>query len=169
MPKYDKIIYSYNKRDSDIIYEMTAHAIANTIIKCFDYGNKLLICGNGGSAGEAQHMAGELISKLYVWRKALPAIALTTDTSIITAIGNDLGFDNVFARQVEALGKKGDVLLVLSTSGKSVNCLNAMDIAFEKGLEVIDFPREGKDTPEIQENQLKLIHKVCNFIEQHYI
>jgi len=169
MRKYEKIIYSYNKRDSDIIYEMTAHAIANKLIKCFDNGNKLLICGNGGSAAEAQHMSGELISKLYVWRKALPAISLTTDTSIITAIGNDLGFDNVFSRQVEALGKKGDVLLVLSTSGKSVNCLNAIDVAYEKGLEVIDFPREGGNTPEIQERQLKLIHDVCNIVEQHYV
>ncbi len=169
MRKYDKIIYSYNERDSDIIYKMTAHAIANKIIKCFENGNKLLICGNGGSAGQAQHFSGELISKLYVWRKALPAIALTTDTSIITSIGNDLGFDSIFSRQVEALGKKGDVLVVLSTSGKSVNCLNAMDVAYEKGLNVIDFPREGKDTPEIQEKHLKLIHKVCNIVEQHYV
>jgi D-sedoheptulose 7-phosphate isomerase len=148
---------------------MTAQSIADILVKCFNNGGKTLICGNGGSAGESQHFAGELISKLYIWRKPLPAISLTTDTSVITAIGNDLGFDQIFARQVEALGKRKDVLIVLSTSGKSPNCLNAIDVALEKGMIVVDFPRKGKDTPEIQENQLKLIHKVCELVENEYV
>lgn len=140
--------------------------IVQTIVNAFKNGNKLLICGNGGSAAEAQHMAGELVGKFKINRKALPAIALTTDTSVITSIGNDLSFENIFSRQVQALGNNGDVLLCISSSGKSWNVNKAAMIALEIGMEVIDLPREGKNTPEIQENQLKLIHQICEQVEK---
>src|SRR3990167_7729384 len=100
------------------------------IIDCFERGNKILICGNGGSAAEAQHFSSELVGHFEIKRKALPAIALTTDSSTLTAIGNDDGYENVFSRQVEALGNKGDILFILSTSGKSQNCLKAEVIAY---------------------------------------
>ncbi|MBU1092569.1 SIS domain-containing protein [Patescibacteria group bacterium] len=140
--------------------------IVETIVTAFLRGNKLLICGNGGSAAEAQHMAGELVGKFKLNRKGLPAIALTTDTSIITSIGNDISFDSIFSRQVEALGKPGDVLLCISSSGRSWNVNKAGKMALEICMEVIDLPREGKDTPEIQENQLKLIHTICEQVEK---
>jgi D-sedoheptulose 7-phosphate isomerase len=102
-------------------------------------GGKLLICGNGGSAGDAQHLAAEFVSALTVdrHRGAIPAIALTTDTSLLTAISNDFGFDGVFARQVEALGRPGDVLLGISTSGDSENVVRAFAQAREQGLRTI--------------------------------
>src|SRR5579875_1678890 len=95
---------------------LTAEAMKN--------GRKLLVCGNGGSAADSQHIVAEFVSRLTVDRPALRAIALTTDSSILTAIGNDFGFDHVFSRQVEALGQSGDVLLAISTSGNSPNCIN---------------------------------------------
>jgi D-sedoheptulose 7-phosphate isomerase len=146
-----------------------ARRAANIIIKAFKRGNKLLICGNGGSAAESQHFAGELVGKFMYTRQGLPAIALTTDTSILTSIGNDLGFDVVFSRQVEALGKRGDVLLTLSTSGRSMNILLAQKQAENMGMIVIDLSRKGNNTPEIQENQLKLIHKICGIVEKAFI
>ena len=148
---------------------MNEKQIAEIIIKAFKKGNKLLICGNGGSAAMSQHMACELVCEYRHRRKALPAIALTTDTSILTAIGNDYGFNEIFARQVEALGKAGDVLLVLSTSGQSNNNLMAYRASWQKGMDYIDLPRKGKDTPEIQENQLKSIHKICEIVEEAFI
>lgn len=143
--------------------------VACKIIKCFKSGHKLLIIGNGGSAAEAQHMAGELVGKFRYTRKALPAIALTTDTSILTSILNDLGADMVFSRQVEALGQPGDILLTLSTSGRSFNVLEAARTAEEMGLQVINLSMEGKDTPDIQERQLKLIHKISGLVEKAFI
>lgn len=143
--------------------------IVKQIIECFNNGNKLLIIGNGGSSAEAQHMAGELVGRFYFVRRALPAIALTTDTSIITSISNDDAFINIFSRQVEALGKKGDILLTLSTSGKSENIIKAQITANEMGLVVIDLPRKGNDTPEIQENHLKMIHLICKEVEEAFI
>ncbi|MDD5219992.1 MAG: SIS domain-containing protein [Candidatus Bipolaricaulis sp.] len=143
--------------------------IAEQIIEAFKKGNKLLIAGNGGSAAESQHMAGELIGKFTEWHKPLPAIALTTDTSVLTAMGNDVGFEYVFERQVRALGRAGDVLLLISTSGKSLNLLRAADVARELGMEVIELPRKGKNTPQIQEKQLVLIHKICAEIERSFL
>ena len=100
-------------------------------------GKKVLFCGNGGSAADAQHLAAEFVGRYLIEREGLPAIALTTDTSILTAVGNDYGFENIFARQVQALGNSGDVLLGLSTSGNSPNVLRAMEIAKSKGLVTI--------------------------------
>ena len=150
---------------------MKTNEIAKSIIDCFKKGNKLLICGNGGSAAMAQHMAAELVGKYEYERKALPAIALTTDTSILTALSNDYknGFDFIFARQVQALGKEGDILILLSTSGKSQNCLNAWRIAIQLGIQTIDFPRKGKSTAKIQEYQLRLMHSIVRKVEKAFI
>ncbi len=114
-------------------------AAAGAIVASVRQGGKLLICGNGGSAGDAQHLAAEFVSTLTVDRRrgAVPAIALTTDTSLLTAIANDFGFGGVFARQVEALGRPGDVLLGISTSGGSENVLRAFEQAREQGLQTI--------------------------------
>lgn len=145
-------------------------------------GGKLLICGNGGSAADAQHIAGEFVNRFLLDRPGLPAIALTTDTSILTAIGNDLGYDQVFSRQVEALGNEGDVLLAISTSGNSPNVLAALEAARKKGLFTIGLsgPGGGRmvcdlliavpggDTPLIQEIQLAAEHVFCA-VTDHYL
>lgn len=146
-------------------------------------GKKLLFAGNGGSAADAQHWAGELVSRFYYDRPGLPAIALTTDSSILTAIGNDYGYDYVFARQVEALGRAGDVLVAISTSGRSKNILRAMAVARERGLHIIGFTGAGPggvemaancdlcfrvpsiDTPRIQEGHEFIGHTFCALIE----
>ncbi|HEY4008510.1 MAG TPA: D-sedoheptulose 7-phosphate isomerase [Acidobacteriaceae bacterium] len=147
-------------------------------------GRKLLVCGNGGSAADAQHLVAELVVRLTVDRPALRAIALTTDSSIFTAIGNDYGFEHLFARQVEALGVEGDVLLAISTSGNSPNCLRVLERARELGLTTIAFTGNGGGkmaaladinvivpcmvTMNIQESQLALEHILCMLIERCY-
>ena len=145
-------------------------------------GKKLLLCGNGGSAADCQHMAAELMNRLTkdVQRRALPAIALTTDTSFLTAFANDLGFKGVFERQVEALGERGDVLLGISTSGSSENVVQAMRLATTKGLNRIALIGEGgvlrdmadvtiavpsTQTQYIQESHLSVEHLICELVE----
>jgi D-sedoheptulose 7-phosphate isomerase len=108
--------------------------VAGEIRRAFDNGNKVLLYGNGGSAADAQHIAAEWIGRFMQERRPLPAIALTTDTSILTATGNDYGFDQIFARQVRALGKMGDIAVAISTSGNSMNVLAATEVAQEMGL-----------------------------------
>src|SRR5882757_9477149 len=110
------------------------YKISDTITNAFRAGNKVLIAGNGGSAGDAQHIAGEFLSRLNFDRNPLPAIALTTDSSVLTAIGNDYGFDKVFERQVRGIGRPGDVLIAISTSGRSPNIIVALEAAREIGL-----------------------------------
>ena len=127
-----------------------------------------MVIGNGGSATMASHMAGEFIGKFNYERKPLPAISLF-DLAGLTAIANDLGYHNVFSRPLMALGKKGDILVALSTSGKSKNILKAIKWARNNGIKVIDWPRNGKNTANIQENQLRLIHRVCAKVEKHFI
>lgn len=139
------------------------------IIDCFKNGGKVLICGNGGSAAMSQHMAAELAGKFEHNRRALPAISLTTDTSILTAIANDFGFEHVFSRQVEGLGQEGDVLIGFSTSGKSKNVIAAMDIAGLRKMQIIDVPREGDTTAHIQEYQFKWMHDVCRIVEKAFL
>ncbi|GIX46469.1 MAG: phosphoheptose isomerase [Candidatus Tectimicrobiota bacterium] len=145
-------------------------------------GGKLLLCGNGGSAAEAQHLAAECVVRLHAWRRPLPAIALTTDTSILTAASNDWGFDTVFARQVAALGRRGDVLLVLSTSGRSRNVVRAVEEARRGGLHTLALlGHDGGDVrplvdlalvvpstnpQRIQEVHLTLGHLLCEALEQ---
>ena len=144
-------------------------------------GNKLMFAGNGGSAADAQHWAGELVSRFYYDRPGLAAIALTTDSSILTAIGNDYGYDYTFARQLEALGREGDVFVAISTSGNSPNILRAADAAHKRGVRVIGFTGEsgGKlaalcdicfripssETPRIQEGHEFVGHLLCALIE----
>ena len=170
-------------RAAQISAEAIARA-AQTIAESLRSGGKLLICGNGGSAAQCQHMAAELVSLLnkQVQRPAIAALALTTDSSILTAIGNDFGFENVFARQVEALGRQGDVLLVISTSGMSENALHAAEIAKRKGLRVIALVGKQKcplaqsvhrvihapsiETQHIQEAHLAMEHVLCVLVEE---
>lgn len=144
-------------------------------------GHTLLIAGNGGSAADSQHFAAELVGRYKKERPAWPAIALTTDTSALTAIGNDYGFEQVFSRQVEALGKKGDLLILISTSGNSPNLLRALEKARERGLSTLALlGRDGgklkgrcdleiivpsANTPRIQEMHISIIHIVCELVE----
>jgi len=156
-------------------------AAATATIECLKNGGKILLAGNGGSAADAQHIAGEFVSRFAFDRPGLPAIALTVDTSILTAIGNDYGYEKLFARQVQALGHKGDVFIGYSTSGKSPNVLKAFEEARTLGLvcigltgnrggpmqELCDFLLEvpSADTPKIQEGHLVLGHILCGLVE----
>lgn len=158
--------------------------IVDILAASFKNGNKLLLCGNGGSAADCQHIAAELVIRLShdIKRPALPAIALTTDTSNLTAGGNDIGFENVFARSVEGLGSKGDVLLAISTSGNSPNVLNAVTEAKNKGMKTIAFlgGSGGKllsqvdqsviipsaNTQRIQEGHITAAHIICELVER---
>lgn len=151
-------------------------------VDALKHGNKLLFAGNGGSAADAQHWAGELVSRFNFDRPGLAAIALTTDTSILTAIGNDYGYDYVFARQVEALGREGDLLLVISTSGNSKNIVRAIAAARGVGIGVIGFTGQSggamadlcdvcfrmpsAETPKVQEGHEFLGHLICGLIER---
>jgi len=159
-----------------------ARKIAEIITGTLRAGSKLLIIGNGGSAADAQHIAAEIVGRYKQDRPAYAAIALTTDTSALTAIGNDYGFEQVFARQVAGLGRKGDALLALSTSGRSPNILAALTTAREKGLVTIGFTGSkgetlgalcdhllvapSDDTAVIQQIHLAVAHGICGEIEQ---
>lgn len=158
---------------------------ADIIIASFKNNGKLLICGNGGSAADAQHIAAELVGRYKKERKALPAIALTTNSSILTAIANDYGYDVVFKRQVEALGKKGDVLLAISTSGNAKNVLEAVKFANKIGVQTIALTggtggalakmakfsiiAQFSDTPRIQESHAVTYHTICELVEDAFI
>jgi D-sedoheptulose 7-phosphate isomerase len=160
----------------------TARKIAAVVIAAFRAGNKLLIIGNGGSAADAQHIAAEIVGRYKHDRPAYAAVALTTDTSALTAIANDYSFEKVFARQIEGLGRRGDILLALSTSGRSPNILAALRTARERGLVTIAFTgSKGEalgthcdhllvaptdDTPVVQQIYLVLAHGICEEIEQ---
>jgi D-sedoheptulose 7-phosphate isomerase len=160
---------------------VAVEAAAAACIACLQGGGKILLAGNGGSAADAQHIAGEFVSRFAFDRPGLPAIALTTDTSILTAIGNDYGYERFFARQVQAHGNKGDVFIGYSTSGKSPNILRAFEKARARGLtclgltgnrggpmrELCDFLLEvpSADTPKIQEGHLVLGHILCGLVE----
>ena len=159
-----------------------ARKIADVIAAGLRGGNKLLIAGNGGSAADAQHIAAEIVGRYKKDRPAYAAIALTTDTSALTAIGNDYGFEQVFARQVEGLGKRGDVLLALTTSGRSPNILAALKAARQQGLVTIGFTgakgtalgascdhlllAPSEDTAVIQQIHMAFAHGICEVIEQ---
>jgi D-sedoheptulose 7-phosphate isomerase len=165
-----------------------APAIANAaslIVAALRRGGKVLSCGNGGSAADAQHFSSELLGRFESERPSLPAVALSTDTSTLTAVGNDYGYDQVFARQVGALGKPGDVLLAITTSGNSGNILAAAKVAQQTGLGIVALTgRDGgklatilrpgdvelrvpsSRTIRIQETHLLMIHTVCDLIDQ---
>lgn len=158
-------------------------AAASRIVNCYVIGGKILICGNGGSAADAQHMAAEFMNRLRVSppRPGLPAIALTTDTSFLTSYANDSGYEGVFERQVQALGQTQDVLIAISTSGNSRNVIRAVECARLKGLTTIGLLGEGgaltskvdtavvvpsRDTQLVQETLLAIEHVICEAVEE---
>lgn len=154
---------------------------AEICVEAYRNGNKTMFAGNGGSAADAQHLAGEFVSKFYFDRPGLPSIALTTDTSILTAIGNDYGYNRLFARQVQAQGNKGDIFIGISTSGNSVNIVEALKECRKKGIFTIAFTGAkpckmdefdlvikvpSESTPRIQECQTMIGHIICCIVEQ---
>jgi D-sedoheptulose 7-phosphate isomerase len=156
-------------------------AAAEKVIAALRAGRKVLLCGNGGSAADAQHIAAELVGRYARERRGLPAVALTTDTSALTAIGNDYGFDRIFARQVEALAQAGDVLIAISTSGNSPNVLQAVETARQLGVGTIGLAGRGggalraladlclvaphEETARIQELHITIGHIICDLVE----
>ena len=167
---------------ADATLHAALQAAAEACIISLRQGGKLLFAGNGGSAADAQHMAGEFVSRFEFDRPGLAAVALTTDTSTLTAIGNDYGFERLFARQVQALGRAGDVLVVYSTSGRSPNILRALETARTQSVVTVGLTgnRGGPmnelcthllavpspDTPKIQEGHLVLGHILCGLVER---
>jgi D-sedoheptulose 7-phosphate isomerase len=157
-------------------------AIAERVVETFRRGGKLLLCGNGGSAADAQHIAAEFVSRFRRERRGLPAIALTTDTSILTAISNDYGYERVFARQVEALGRPGDMVIGISTSGISASVIAAMRAARNGGMATVGFTGASggtlvdhvdlclcvpsHNTARIQEVHITAAHVVCEIVER---
>jgi D-sedoheptulose 7-phosphate isomerase len=171
------------QRAAEFIQPSIEKAI-NVLTTAFKAGNKILICGNGGSAADSQHFAAEFTGRYEMERTPLPAIALTTDTSALTAIGNDYSFDVIFSKQVEALGSSGDILLGISTSGNSSNVIKAIEVAHNKGMKIITLT--GKDggkiakllkdtdvnvcvpvnrTARIQEVHLLVLHTICDAVD----
>lgn len=160
----------------------TTHTIARVVADALKSGNKLLLVGNGGSAADAQHIAAEIVGRYKQERAGWAAIALTTDTSALTAIANDYGFEQVFARQVQGLAKRGDVLFALSTSGRSPNILAAIKVARDLGVTTVGFTgAKGEsmrascdhlfvsptdDTPVIQQVHMMAMHAICDEVEQ---
>ena len=182
---FDRSLAALQRAAQDAALLATASAIAAAVIAALRAGNKLLIIGNGGSAADAQHIAAEIVGRYKQDRPAYAAIALTTDTSVLTAVANDYGFEQVFARQVEGLGQRGDVLLALSTSGRSPNILAALRSARQRGLVTVGFTGSkgetlrslcdhllvapSDDTPVVQQIHLAVAHGICEEIEQRLI
>lgn len=173
-----RLLMEVVERDmSHLISEVT-----EALVETFRSGGKLIVMGNGGSAADSQHFVAEMVGRFKMERKALPAVALSTDTSILTAIGNDYGFDSVFSRQVEALASAGDMVLGISTSGNSANVLKALQLAREQGCRTAGLlGKDGgsiksacdfslivptSDTPRIQEAHITIIHIICDLVEK---
>ena len=166
-------------------HEIEIFRLVADIVHALKNGNKVLFCGNGGSAADSQHLAAEFVGRFQAERQALPAIALTTDTSALTALGNDYGFNKVFARQVEAIGKTGDILIGISTSGNSENVVQAFQQAEEKGITIvsltgksggklkhyanINISSQSEITARIQEAHILVGHIVCELVEKEFI
>ena len=177
----DDHIYS-----TKLLYELipNIYSVSEILISKLNSNNKILICGNGGSAADSQHFSSELIGRFEKSRKSLAAISLCTDTSAITSISNDFSYEEIFSRQIEGIGSEGDVLIVISTSGKSKNLLKAVNKAKNKGIESIGLlGRDGGDlikevtyainvssqrTSRIQEMHSLIIHIICGLIEKSY-
>ena len=156
--------------------------IADAIVNSYKNGGKLFTAGNGGSAGDAQHIAGEFVAKFYFDRKGLSATSLVTNTSVLTAISNDFGYEYCFARQLEALAKEGDVFISISTSGNSPNMVKALEEAKKRGIITVGFAGEdkckmdefcdyiihvpSKSTPAIQESHIMIGHIICGLVEE---
>ena len=157
-------------------------AAAQIIVDAYEHGKKTLLAGNGGSAADAQHIAGEFVSKFYFDRPGIASIALTTDTSIITAIGNDYGYDKLFSRQIQAQGSAGDVFIGISTSGNSANLVEALRMCGQKGIKTIGLTGftggemdsmcdlcikvPSGETPRIQESHILIGHIICCIVEE---
>jgi len=162
----------------------TIEASIDVIVNAFRNGNRVYFCGNGGSAADAQHLAAEFSGRFYTDRKALPAEALHCNTSYLTAVGNDYGFDEIYSRLIDGIGEKGDVLVGLSTSGNSPNILKAFTTAKKKELITIGFTGKSggemrtlcdhlinipsTDTPRIQESHIMVGHIICQLVEEKY-
>src|SRR5687767_372943 len=158
--------------------------VVTIIVTAFKNGNRVYFCGNGGSAADAQHLAAEFSGRFYTDRKALPAEALHCNTSYLTAVGNDYGFDVVYSRMIEGIGEEGDVLVGLSTSGNSANIINAFEAAKQKRMTTVGFTGltggqmksvtdyliniPSTDTPRIQESHILIGHIVCQLVEEKY-
>ncbi len=167
-----------NTLENDI--EKACLLVTNTLKN----GNKILLCGNGGSAADAQHIAAELVGRYKNNRKGLPAIALTTDSSIITSISNDFGYENLFSRQIESLANTNDLIIGISTSGNSINIINALKIGKEMGCMTLGFSGNNggemnnlcdlnliipsSDTPRIQEIHILIGHIICQIVDESY-
>ena len=181
--EFQKTKTLFEKLENDDVFQKNALEVASLGIKTLKNGGKIMFCGNGGSAADSQHLAAELVSKLRYDRPGLNAIALTVDTSALTAIGNDYGYLKAFSRQVEAVGNKGDMLIVFSTSGRSKNIVEAVNAAKQKGILTVGFLGQdsrdiGKlvdyqinipsdETPKIQEGHIATGHIICALIEEN--
>lgn len=179
---FERSLAALERATEDAALLATARKIAAVIVTALRSRNKLLIIGNGGSAADAQHIAAEIIGRYKQDRPGYAALALTTDTSALTSVANDYGFEQVFARQIEGLGQRGDVLMALSTSGRSPNILAALRTARERGLVTIGFTGStgealgalcdhlfvapSDDTPVVQQIHLAAAHGICDEIEQ---
>jgi D-sedoheptulose 7-phosphate isomerase len=162
----------------------TIEKVVSVITDAFKIGNRIYFCGNGGSAADAQHLAAEFSGRFYTDRKALPAEALHCNTSYLTAVANDYGFDVVYSRMIDGIGEMGDVLIGLSTSGNSANIIKAFEVAKEKGIVTIAFTGitggqmksdsdyliniPSTDTPRIQESHITIGHIICQLVEEKY-
>lgn len=179
--EFDKTLANFRAMADDSALRKQIGDAVDLCVSALQSGRKILFAGNGGSAADAQHWAGELVSRFYYDRPGLPAIALTTDTSILTAIGNDYGYDYTFARQIEALGQEGDVFIAISTSGRSKNIMCAIEASDARGIHVIGFTGNAggdmlercricfripsDETPRIQEGHEFVGHLLCALIE----
>jgi len=164
--------------------EKSIQNVIDKIITCFENGNKIIIFGNGGSAADSQHFAAEFIGRFLLERQSLPAISLTTDTSILTSLGNDYSFDNIFSRQCESLVEKNDIVFGISTSGKSLNVINGIETAKNQGAitiallgsgggnlsQIVDIPIiiPSNSTPRIQESHRIILHIICEIVEEYF-
>lgn len=162
----------------------TIDAVVSLVTTAFRNGNRVYFCGNGGSAADAQHLAAEFSGRFYTDRKALPAEALHCNTSYLTAVANDYGYDVVYSRMIDGIGEKGDVLIGLSTSGNSANILKAFEVARTKGIHTVAFTGAtggqmktisdhlvnvpSNDTPRIQESHITIGHIICQLVEEEY-
>ncbi len=186
----NEYIYNQVKKSIEVKQKLFENKDLMTLVKevalvtteAYRNGNKTLIAGNGGSAADAQHIAGEFVSRFYFDRPGIPSIALTTDTSIITAIGNDYGYEKLFARQIQANGVKGDVFIGISTSGNSANIIEALKECKEKEIITVGLTGEkgGKmadmcdycikvpsnETPRVQETHILIGHIICAVVEE---
>ncbi len=169
--------------DSKILEKSIQDAIEK-IISCFENGNKIIIFGNGGSAADSQHFAAEFMGRFLLERQSLPAISLTTDTSILTALGNDYSFDTIFSRQCESLVQKNDIVFGISTSGNSTNIINGFNAAKNCGgmtigllgsdggelnkISDLSIVVPSDSTPRIQESQRVILHIICEIVEEHF-